>query len=342
MSRVRASRQAWAVALLAMVALVLAGCQPTSSERRLVSIRQGDIQPGYLTGDLLYVETRGVRQSALFVHDLWENERQRIRVAPGHANSPSWSPDGGSILFSLTGEDGFSHLWIVDLDDAGEIDEDAGEVAPTLEDDDLDDETLGRQITFGEVVDDYPRWSPDGEQVVFASIRDGGYDWQVYTLALEPGAQPERVGSDQGHAVFPDWSPDGSTIVYSSRESGRYNLRLYDMTTGEGRVLTTTPDGEDLYPRFSPDGRSVLYSSNRDEDSWQIWQVDLATREEARVIGSDSMDEFPTPSPDGEFIAFSTGHLAIYRSDGEQFPDGHLRWALTQNLAWAPDWKASR
>lgn len=329
-----------ATALIALVAALVAGCQQPTGERRLVSIRQSDLSAGYLTGELVYVETRGVRRTAIFVHDLWTDERQRIRVPEGHANAPSWSPGGGRILFSLTGDDGMSHLWIVRLEDAEEIDEAAGEFAPTLEDADDPDPSLGRQITFGEVIDDYPRWAPDGERVVFASIRDGSYDWQIYMLSLEEGAEPERIGSDQGHAVYPDWSPDGASIVYSSRETGRYNLRLYDVATGVGRTLTQTVDGEDLYPRFTPDGRSVLFASNRDDDSWQIWSIDIATGEQRRLIGSDSMDEFPAPSPDGEFIAFSTGHLAIYRADAGQFPDGQLRWAVNQNLAWSPDWKA--
>jgi hypothetical protein len=51
------------------------------------------------------------------------------------------------------------------------------------------------------------------------------------------------------------------------------------------------------------------------------------------------MDEFPVYSPDMEHVAFSAGHLALYRSDSEAFPDGKLRWSITRNLAWAPDWR---
>lgn len=337
------SRRSVSLGLTVLVtcSLILGACQPPSSERRLVSIRQSELAPGHLTGDLVYVETRGVRRSAIFVHDLWADQRQRIRVPEGHANAPAWSPDGRKILFSLTNDDGRSHLWIVDLDQVEEVDEDADERVPSVDDDDDLDPSMGRQITFGDVVDDYPRWSPDGTQVVFASIRDGGYDWQLYMVSLDDDTGPVRIGSDQGHAVFPDWSPDGSTIVYSSRETGRYNLRLYDVATGEGSILTTTTEGEDLYPRFSHDGRHVVFSSNRDDDLWQIWSVEVATGEQQRLVGSDSMDEFPAPSFDGEHVAFSTGHLAIYRWDAGPFPDGQLRWAVTRNLAWSPDWKAA-
>lgn len=310
----RGRRGLTAVSLLLVLGVLLGGCRP-SGERRLVSLREGEFSGGEVAGQLLYVETRGVRQSALFVHDLDRDERQRLTLPPGYANSPAWSPDGRHVAFSLTGADGFSHLWVVPV---------AGGRA--------------RQITDGEVVDDHPRWSPDGETLVFTSIRDGDYDWRLFTVAVGDPEPPRPVGSTDGHSVFPDWSPDGRHLVYANRGEGNYRLRLHDLESGSDRRITDGP-GEDLYPRFSPDGREVLFSSTRVDDVWQIQRLDLATDEVEHVVGSDSMDEFPVYSPDMQHVAFSAGHLALYRADGEAFPDGKLRWSITRNLAWTPDWR---
>lgn len=316
MARVSPRRTRAGLAVVLVLAMLVGGCRG-SSERRLVSLREGELVAGELEGQLLYVETRGVRQSALFVHDLATDRRERLTVPEGYANAPAWSPDGSQVAFSLTGRDGFSHLWVADAD---------GSSRP-------------RQITEGDNVDDNPRWSPDGERLVFSSIRDGDYDWRLFTIAVDGSGPPEPVGSTDGHSVFPDWSPDGRYLVYANRAEGTYKLRLHDLSDGSERRITSG-EGEDLYPRFSPDGTQVLFSSNRLDDVWQIQRLELATEDVAQILGTDSMDEFPIYSPDMEYVAFSAGHLAIYRSDGSAFPDDKLRWSITRNLAWSPDWRA--
>ncbi|MEX2533282.1 MAG: hypothetical protein WD360_04910 [Nitriliruptoraceae bacterium] len=338
------------IAGFVIAGLLLSACA-APSERRLVSIREGELAAGYLRGQLLYVETRGVRESVLFRHDLWENKRERIRVPEGFADSPTWSPDGERIAFSLTNRAGQSHIWVVNEDGSDP-----------------------QQLTFGDVVDDHPSWAPNGEFLVFGSIRDGDYDWRLFVVRVptsttyqRPMSRIEResdeassvtidegfiatfrdltagevrsIASDDGHSIFPDWSPDGRFIVYSNRDGANYNLRIHDVTTGTDRLLVDS-GGDDMQARFAPDGARLLYTTNFEDDLWQIWSHDFATEEQTRIIGSDSMDEFPAFSYDAEFIAFSTGHLAIYRADAEPFPDGQLRWAVTINLAWSPDWKA--
>ena len=308
-----------AVGLVVAVALVGAtGCRPTG-ERRLVSLREGELQPGELSGRVVYVETLGVRLNGLYVQDLASGDRRRLNAQDGYVNSPAWSPQGDRVAYSYTDEEGYSHLFVLDATD------------PDAE---------PEQVTFGEVVDDNPRWSPDGQRLVFASIRDGDYDWRLFVLDLAAG-DVTNVGSTDGHSVFPDWAPDGRFIVYSNRAGEEYKLRLLDLETGEDRQLTDGP-GEDLYPRFAPDGRGeVLYSTDVDDGVWQLYVHDLVTGDEQRLIGSDSMDQYPAWGPDGEHVVFSAGHLAVYRYDGLAFPDGKLRWRLSENLAWAPDWRAT-
>lgn len=312
----RGSRLTALVVLAAIVLLV--GCKPTG-ERRLVSLREGELQPGELTGEVVYVETLGVRLNGLYVQDVATGERRRLNAQDGYVNSPAWSPDGEQVAYSYTDEDGLSHLYLVDANDP---------------------EAEPEQLTSGEVVDDTPRWSPDGGRLIFASIRDGDFDWRLFILDLAT-RDITGVGSTDGHSVYPDWSPDGRFIVYSNRAGEEYKLRLVDLETGEDRQLTDGP-GEDMYARFAPDqGGELLYSTDVDDGVWQLYVHDLATGTSRRLIGSDSMDQYGAWSPDGRHVVFSAGHLAAYRYDGGAFPDGKLRWRLSQNLAWAPDWKVT-
>lgn len=305
------------VLVAVLIAVVLSACRP-SSERRLVSLREGELAEGELTGEIVYVETLGVRLNGLYLEDLATSERRRLNAQDGYVNSPSWSPDGSQVAYSFTDEEGFSHLYTIDT---------------------RDDDAEPQQITTGEVVDDNPRWSPDGTRIVFSSIRDGDFDWRLFILDLADGSLTQ-VGSTDGHSVFPDWSHDGRFIVYSNRGGDDYKLRVLDLETGEDRQITDG-EGEDLYARFSPRDRRVLYSTDRDDGVWQLYVHDLALDESKRLIGSDTMDQFGAWSPEAEHIVFSAGHLAIYPSDGSALPDGKLRWRITRNLAWSPDWRAA-
>ncbi|MGH3442226.1 MAG: hypothetical protein ACRDUY_09325 [Nitriliruptorales bacterium] len=304
------------VIVAALLAVTLGACRP-SGERRLVSLREGELAEGELAGEVVYVETLGVRLNGLYVEDVATSERRRLNAQDGYVNSPSWSPDGTRVAYSYTDEEGFSHLYTIDAQD---------------------EDAEPQQLTTGEVVDDSPRWSPDGTRIVFASIRDGGFDWRLFILDLTDGSFT-GVGSTDGHSVFPDWSHDGRFIVYSNRAGDDYKLRILDLETGEDRQVTDGA-GEDLYARFSPRDRRILFSTDRDDGVWQLYLHDLTADLTERLIGSDTMDQFGAWSPDAEHIVFSAGHLAIHPYDGSAFPDGKLRWRVTRNLAWSPDWRA--
>lgn len=86
----------------------------------------------------------------------------------------------------------------------------------------LDAATGGRtQVTGGGGGNDFdPHWSPDGNRLVFRSMRFTVPD--PYGIGLDGivviGADGtgERVISPPEGGLFPDWSPDGSTIVFST------------------------------------------------------------------------------------------------------------------------------
>lgn len=72
------------------------------------------------------------------------------------------------------------------------------------------------QLTFGPWFDSDPAISPDGQQVVFASDRDGRSNGNLFRLDLVSGGIQQLT--QEWWAARPVWSPDGRSIGYLSYE----------------------------------------------------------------------------------------------------------------------------
>jgi Tol biopolymer transport system component len=172
--------------------------------------------------------------------------RQITSMAGNATMHASLSPDGAHVAFASSAT-GNSDVWIQHVDGS-----------------DL------RQLTNDAPAEAWPVWSPDGEWIMFASLREGGWE----TRRIRPAGGPaEKVvdGFFRG-----DWvtKPDGSgTWIVTSMEGG--GLRLLD---GERRtVMWQDWQPGNAMPIFSPDRQSVsiAYSESRDRDA--IWVYDVAT-----------------------------------------------------------------
>ena len=107
-----------------------------------------------------------------------------------------------------------------------------------------------------------PRWSPDGERIVFTcrSGEAGNFDLKVYELGstITSLVVPGELPSGEGYI---DWAPDGQSIVY---ESVTGDVRIVDIHTRDKRTLARGGS-----PTWSPDGENVA-SHKEGEDSVTI------------------------------------------------------------------------
>ena len=113
-------------------------------------------------------------------------------------------------------------------------------------------------------------WSPDGQWIMFASLREGGWE----TRRIRPtGGPAEKVvdGFFRG-----DWVPksDGSgTWIVTSMQGG--GLRLLD---GERRTVVWQDwQPGNAMPTFSPDGKSISIAYRESHDRDAIWVYDVTT-----------------------------------------------------------------
>ena len=84
--------------------------------------------------------------------------------------------------------------------------------------------------------DSLPRWSPDGESIVFMSdSRDG--NWELYTLSVADGTVI-RLTEDGAEDGLPAWSPDGSRIAFMSNRGGAWGIWVIPAAGGEAAQIT--------------------------------------------------------------------------------------------------------
>ena len=60
-----------------------------------------------------------------------------------------------------------------------------------------------------------PKWSPDGESVVFYSNYDG--DYEIYIIGRD-GNDLNKVTDNEISDTAPSWSPDGNKILFKSNK----------------------------------------------------------------------------------------------------------------------------
>ena len=208
------------------------------------------------------------------------------------------------------------------------------------------------RLTHGPGDDVFARVAPDGERIVFASNRDGG--WRLYLIQNFDDSSPVALGDPQVDAIHPAWSPDGTAIAYSRRSptTEEWEVWILDLES-----LTATRVTEGLFPEFRPPRGDLLLfqrSRNRDGAWYSIWTSRLdGTRQREIVSGMDWGAVNPSWSPDGATIAFNTvGKSSASRgptaSEGDDIytveADGTNRQRLTLRATpeWNPGWLGDR
>ncbi len=230
-------------------------------------------------------------------------------------------------------------------------------------------------LVTGVAWDMQPRFSPDGTKIAFTSDRAGGDNLWVMNA---DGTDPVQI-TDESFRLLnaPVWTPDGRFVIgkkhfTSSRSLGAGEMWMYHASgdaTG-GLQLTTRPtEQKDVNePAVSPDGRYVYWSRdatpggtfeyNKDSNTqiFVIERLDLETGETTRVTGGPGGACRPTPSPDGETLAFVRrvrGQSVLYLRDlesGREKPlydqldrDNQEAWSLHgvyPIIDWTPDSKS--
>jgi Tol biopolymer transport system component len=204
------------------------------------------------------------------------------------------------------------------------------------------------QLTFAEAIEEYPAWSPNGEELAFSreeagirslfvkNSRAGTAD--IWCVDVESG-ELKRLTKSDSVDVNPFFSPDGEMIAYNSDQSGRPEPWVMNADGSNPRQLA----GVGLVGHFmqwQPKGDALIF------------RCPAGGRPASMKVRLDGSDPEPLPevaggahmsfSPDRSRIMDVIGHKALWVSplDGGkpekvfEFDDPDVR---IDYPVWSPD-----
>jgi Tol biopolymer transport system component len=167
--------------------------------------------------------------------------------------------------------------------------------------------------------------SPDGQTIVFTSLKDGDLD--IYTMRVD-GTNLKRLTFQPGYDGGPFFSPDGKRIVYrawhptdTALTSYRELLRQRLVRPNRMEIWVMNADGSDQHqitnlgganfaPYFTPDGRKIIFSSNYKNPKSRDFELYLVNDDGMgleQVTHHAEFDGFPMFSPDGTKLVWASG-----------------------------------
>ena len=154
----------------------------------------------------------------------------------GEVGSPR--PDGGRAVFSCEDDDSDSYdLYVKKREGGGPV-----------------------RLTGSPEDDLFPRWSPDGETVLFVRASE---DSQRLAAIPAGGGVVRFLHASAAPIRDPDWSPGGDRIAFSVWDAATHAYRLRVLAPATGDLLEPVrPEPgatSDLFPRFSPDGGRIAF-----------------------------------------------------------------------------------
>jgi Tol biopolymer transport system component len=197
------------------------------------------------------------------------------------------------------------------------------------------------RLTTSSEADYSPRWSPDGDVIVFGRANGGGGGTDLYVMGPD-GSNQTNLTNGGGTTNIPlAWSPDSMRILMYSDASGQFDLWMIRPDGSDPVKLTDTVDAE-RYASWSPDGSTIAFSSMTAGSS-NIWLMDADGSNPRSLTGTTGTYLMPAWSPDGSKIAYVDGN-ASYGDIWVMNADGSNRVNLTNSAipdeiepAWSPD-----
>lgn len=247
---------------------------------------------------------------------------RRISSGKGRTTCPFFTKDGKHIIYAST------HLGGNDCPPAPDKSKYGNKyIWPLYESFDIFMADLNgnivKQLTTAKGYDAEATLSPDGEQMIYTSDKDGDID--LYIMNLKTGAE-KRITNTLGYDGGAWFSPDGKKIIWrasrpkTESEIKEYkellaenlvaptNMEVYIANTDGGDVRQVTNFGQANWaPSYFPDSKRIIFASNQEYKRgfpFNLYSINEDGTDLQKISHEKIFDAFPMFSPNGKKIVF--------------------------------------
>lgn len=262
-------------------------------------------------------QTRLVYSKEILDENIWQldlkSRHSELLLASTRADyNPNISPDSSRITF-VSNRSGNSEIWTAAIDGSKPV-----------------------QLTsFAGKLTSNPKWSPDGQRIVFDS-RVGDGQPRVYLINANGGNQTRLT---EEPASEPTWSRDGQWIYFTADSKGRREIWKI-RPDGSGKTQVTTTGAS--YSMESTDGKFLLYAAAQYPRPVSLYRMPTNGGTSEKVL--DTLERYLNfaPAPDGIYFAENRGNgtvsLSFYRYSSKSIqPILVLDKPLSFGLSLSPD-----
>ena len=163
-----------------------------------------------------------------------------------------------------------------------------------------EDGTGVQRITDNIAREVYPRFSPDGKWIAFASNRYGNYD--VFVVAAT-GGTPKRLTFHTGNDEVVGWTRDSQQVVFrAARGDGAFpSVAVLYQIAATGGMEKPLPLDWGYWGSYAPDGKSLVF--NRHPATWSrqhyrgsyaadLWIANLAGGTYTKLLGDEQYNRY--------------------------------------------------
>ena len=257
---------------------------------------------------------QNTKTSELWLQEIEGGEPQKISVAQPGDSGVQFAPDGRSVLF-LSSRDNGQQIWLAEFD---------GETGAT---------SNAKKLTAIATEADDAKWAPDGKSIVFTSTVYP--DCPAVTTADFDTGNKCNAGRDAVQAASKVKAQIWTHLLYRHWDhyTGEKREHLFLVSVDGSGIRDLNPnDAHDVPPfslegggcgcDFSPDSKELAFTENPDpvpaiSTSAQIYTLDLTDPSfKARKISTSAGGNFnPAYSPDGKYLAWRSQARNGYESD---------------------------
>ncbi|MDY7026277.1 MAG: Tol-Pal system beta propeller repeat protein TolB [Pseudomonadota bacterium] len=267
--------------------------------------------PGVASTKILYVtsvKTASGFEFHLNIADSHGEFPQPLVTSEKPILSPTWSPDGSRFAYASYSQNK-AVVFIQDLLTG-----------------------VRQELPAFDGINGAPSWSPDGQYLAMTLSKDGNPE--IYAYHIRSGTH-QRLTVDSAIDTEPSWFPDGRGLLFTSDRGG--SPQLYRLDLASKKVTRLTFDGKyNAKGQVTPDGRYIVFVHGK-SGQYHI-AVKGVDRPLFKLLTQTPLDESPSISPNGLFIAYATRNRGQNTLAFLALRNGKINYVPTQKAIREPAW----